>query len=356
MISGLRELGKTILLTTHYMDEAQALADRVAIIAAGRIVAEGTPADLAAAQRGTQIRFTLPAEAAPAELPRVSGEVATRGRNVEISTDDPTHDLLALTSWGAGRGAGRLDGLTVTRPSLEDIYLTLTSDTEDTGMNPLVLAARESGNVLRSFWRNRSGAFFTILLPVMFLVFFGAINRDGTVQLSPHGPQVSYTTFFAPGMLGMAIMAGAFVGLVIGLTIMRDNGQLKRLRGTPLPPWAFFSGQVVSRLVLVAVEAVLVLGLGRLLFHVSLPPSAAAWATFALVVLLGAATFTAVGVAYTRLVGQRRLGAGARQRRLPASAVPVGCLVPDQPACPTGWPRSPTPSRSPPCWTACARP
>jgi ABC-2 type transport system permease protein len=170
-------------------------------------------------------------------------------------------------------------------------------------MNPLVLAARESGNLLRSFWRNRSGAFFTILLPVMFLVLFGAINRDGTVQLSPHGPEIGYTTFFTPGMLGMAIMAGSFVGLVVGLTIMRDNGQLKRLRGTPLPPWAFFSGQVVSRLVLVAVEAVLVLGLGRLLFGVSLPPTAAGWATFALVALLGAATFTALGVAFTRLVG-----------------------------------------------------
>jgi ABC-2 type transport system permease protein len=169
-------------------------------------------------------------------------------------------------------------------------------------MNPLVLAARESRNVLRSFWRNRSGAFFTILLPVMFLVFFGAINRDATAQLGPNGPEVGYTTFFAPGMLGMAIMAGTFVSLVIGLTIMRDNGQLKRLRGTPLPTWAFFGGQVVSRLVLVAVEAVLVLSLGRLLFHVSLPPSATAWASFALVVLLGTATFTAVGVAYTRLV------------------------------------------------------
>jgi ABC-2 type transport system permease protein len=165
-------------------------------------------------------------------------------------------------------------------------------------MNPLVLAAREGGNVLRSFWRNRSGAFFAILLPVMFLVFFGAINRDGTVQLGPHGPQVGYTTFFTPGMLGMAIMTGTFVGLVIGLTNMRDNGQLKRLRGTPLPPWAFFCGQVVSRLVLVVVETVLVLGLGWLLFGVSLAPSA----TFALVTLLGAATFTAVGVAYTRLV------------------------------------------------------
>jgi ABC-2 type transport system ATP-binding protein len=130
LIESLRDLGKTILLTTHYMDEAQALADRVAIIAAGRIVAEGTPADLAAAQRGTEIRFTLPTDAAPAELPRVLGEVATRGRNVEISTDDPTGDLLALTGWAAGRGAA-LDGLTVSRPSLEDIYLALTSDTEE---------------------------------------------------------------------------------------------------------------------------------------------------------------------------------------------------------------------------------
>jgi ABC-2 type transport system ATP-binding protein len=131
VIGGLRELGKTILLTTHHMDEAQALADRVAVIAAGRIVAEGTPDELAAAQNGTEIRFTLPADAIPAELPRVSGRVATRGRTVEISTDDPTHDLLALTEWAASRGAGHLDGLTVTRPSLEDIYLTLTSDTEE---------------------------------------------------------------------------------------------------------------------------------------------------------------------------------------------------------------------------------
>jgi ABC-2 type transport system ATP-binding protein len=98
----------------------------VAIIAGGRVVAGGSPEALGA-QRGTEIRFTLPAETAPAELPRVSGEVAARGRNVEISTEDPTGDLLALTGWAAGRGAA-LDGLTVTRPSLEDIYLTLTEE------------------------------------------------------------------------------------------------------------------------------------------------------------------------------------------------------------------------------------
>ena len=129
VIAGLRELGKTVLLTTHYMDEAQALADRVAIIADGRIVAEGTPAQLAAAQHATRIRFSLPAGAGSADLPRVAGQVAVRGRTVELSTDDPTLDLLALCGWAAGRGAA-LGGLTVTRPSLEDIYLTLTSDKE----------------------------------------------------------------------------------------------------------------------------------------------------------------------------------------------------------------------------------
>ena len=169
-------------------------------------------------------------------------------------------------------------------------------------MNPLVLVARETQTMLRSIWRNRSGAFFTVLLPVMFLLLFGAINHGATVQLSAHGPQVGYVTFFTPGMLGMAIMTSTFVSLVISLAIMRDNGQLKRLRGTPLPAWAFFAGQVLSRLVLVAVEAVVVLAIGRLLFHVSLPPSATAWATFTVVVLLGAAAFTALGVAYTRLV------------------------------------------------------
>jgi ABC-2 type transport system permease protein len=170
-------------------------------------------------------------------------------------------------------------------------------------MSTLVLAARESRNVTRAVWRNRTGAFFTVLLPVMFLVLFGSINHDATVQLGPNGPQVSYTTFFTPGMLAMAVMTGTFVSLAISLTVMRDNGQLKRVRGTPLPPWAFFTGQVVSRLGLVAIETVLVLGLGRLLFHVSLPPSPSAWLAFLALVFLGAATFTAVGVAYTRLIG-----------------------------------------------------
>ena len=84
-----------------------------------------------------EIRFALPADVTPAELPPVTGGVTTRGRNVEVSTDDPTRDLLALIWWAAGRGAGRLDGLTVTRPSLEDKHRTLPgrpADMSDAGL------------------------------------------------------------------------------------------------------------------------------------------------------------------------------------------------------------------------------
>jgi hypothetical protein len=84
-----------------------------------------------------QIRFALPADATPAELPRVTGRVTTRGRNVELSTNDPTQDLLAFIWWAAGRGAGHLDGLTVTRPSLEDNHRTVPgrpADMSDAGL------------------------------------------------------------------------------------------------------------------------------------------------------------------------------------------------------------------------------
>ena len=123
MIRNLTELGKTILLTTHYMDEAQNLADRVAVIDRGKIVAEGTPDTLGGRETArTVIRFevgNLPIDALPLTASAVIGGT------VEVLSDDPTHDLHVLTGWAVNAGH-TLDGLTVTRPSLEDIYLDLT--------------------------------------------------------------------------------------------------------------------------------------------------------------------------------------------------------------------------------------
>jgi ABC-2 type transport system ATP-binding protein len=131
LIESLRDLGKTILLTTHYMDEAQNLADRVAIIAAGRIVATGTPDSLGGRDEGeAQIAFRLPAGTALADLPPdLPGRPGSHEDRVLLRTTEPTRALHVLTAWALARGE-ELDALTVTRPSLEDVYLQLTSDQE----------------------------------------------------------------------------------------------------------------------------------------------------------------------------------------------------------------------------------
>jgi ABC-2 type transport system ATP-binding protein len=115
-IRSLRDLGKTVLLTTHYLDEAQAIADRVAIIKDGRIAIEGAPAELG--RNGGAPRY------------RVAYRNGT-GREVERETDDPTALLHELTGAAIARGE-RLEGLSVTRPTLEDVYLELTAgETEE---------------------------------------------------------------------------------------------------------------------------------------------------------------------------------------------------------------------------------
>ncbi|MDE3070036.1 MAG: ABC transporter ATP-binding protein [Acidobacteriota bacterium] len=128
MIDGLRQLGKTIFLTTHYMDEAEALADRIVVISAGVIVAEGTPSTLGGRDRAAyQITFTLPSGLALADLPVEPGSARALdgdGR-VLIESDRVMQTLQALSEWAIGRGH-ELTDLLVRRPALEDIYLGLT--------------------------------------------------------------------------------------------------------------------------------------------------------------------------------------------------------------------------------------
>jgi ABC-2 type transport system ATP-binding protein len=128
LVRQLRGAGTTIVLTTHYMDEAQSLADRVAVISAGVIIAEGTPDTIGGrAQAAARIRFHLPSGMTPADLPIPA---PTTDGVVELHTDDPIRVLHAVTSWALERGAP-LDGLTVDRPSLEDVYLGLIGGEEE---------------------------------------------------------------------------------------------------------------------------------------------------------------------------------------------------------------------------------
>ncbi len=128
MVAGLRELGTTIVLTSHYMDEVQALADRVLVIAGGRAVAEGTPDELRESMEGeTSIRARFPIEARGTVddlLGGLAGRATVRDGRLEVRTDEPTADLHRLTGWALERGV-ELDGLEVSRPTLEDVYLEL---------------------------------------------------------------------------------------------------------------------------------------------------------------------------------------------------------------------------------------
>jgi ABC-2 type transport system ATP-binding protein len=129
VIGGLRDLGKTVFLTTHYMDEAQRLADRVAIVAGGRIVAEGKPDELGDREnRPATVSFRLPAGVGAGELPEIGASSAVNG-TISLSASDPVAVLNRLTAWALDRGID-LEGLEVRRPSLEDVYLELTGDAE----------------------------------------------------------------------------------------------------------------------------------------------------------------------------------------------------------------------------------
>jgi ABC-2 type transport system ATP-binding protein len=138
-IESLKQIGKTVLLTTHYMEEASFLSDRVSILRAGQIVAEGKPDELGdTAAVKTRISFIPPdgvdvaTIAAEAAVP-----AAVEGRRIELQTEDPQRALLRLTTW-ADRAGIELDELEVQRPSLEDVFLELTGSAaeESSATNP----------------------------------------------------------------------------------------------------------------------------------------------------------------------------------------------------------------------------
>jgi ABC-2 type transport system ATP-binding protein len=140
VIASLRDLGKTIFLTTHYMEEAQELADQVAIIAGGRIVAQGTPRDLSSRDgRVSRISFRLPPGVAADELPSALAAAASASAGsvdeLQIQAQDPVRTLHELTGWALERDV-ELAGLEVRQPSLEDVYLELTRPAPEEARRP----------------------------------------------------------------------------------------------------------------------------------------------------------------------------------------------------------------------------
>ena len=148
---------------------------------------------------------------------------------------------------------------------------------------------------IRIFVRDPAASFFTLALPVIFLVLFVTIFGSQTLESG-----VETTTFFVPGIVALAMVSATFVNLSISLTQQRENGILKRVRGTPLPPWVFIAGRVITAVVVGLAMAALLVAIGQLFYGVSVPGVPLAGFLFALA--LGAAVFSALGMAITAAI------------------------------------------------------
>jgi ABC-2 type transport system ATP-binding protein len=130
LVETLRSGGTTIVLTTHYMDEAERLADKIAVIVAGEIVATGAPGSLGSGPQVAEISFSVPRGVELEALPVGIGATGTDGDGkVRVHTDDPVSALFSLTRWALEHDHG-LSNLELRRPTLEDVYLQLTTGTE----------------------------------------------------------------------------------------------------------------------------------------------------------------------------------------------------------------------------------
>ncbi|HUO74997.1 MAG TPA: ABC transporter permease [Solirubrobacteraceae bacterium] len=161
----------------------------------------------------------------------------------------------------------------------------------------LGLAAWQTRYELRAFMRNRGRGLFTFLFPLMFLVIFASLN-SGT-HLAQRGG-IPYDDFFVPGILAYAVISTTFVNMSINTAMLRDEGVLKRMQGTPLPQWAYVAGRIGSTVVIVAAMTAFTLALGAVAYGVHVRLSTLPAVILALV--LGTAAFTTLGIGIVRFI------------------------------------------------------
>lgn len=149
----------------------------------------------------------------------------------------------------------------------------------------------------KAFWRNPASVFFTVMFPVVLILIFGSVFGDKNVNVDGG---VEATTYYVPAIITLSVISATMQSLAMTLVIAREDGRLKRSRGTPMPPWVFIAGRIGNSIVVALLMMILLAAIGRLLYSVPIP-----WERLpALLVTLavGAACFSCLGIALTAAI------------------------------------------------------
>ena len=150
----------------------------------------------------------------------------------------------------------------------------------------------------RLFWREPAAVFFTVALPLIFLLLFTSIF--GSEDVERGGQEISYATYYLPGILALSLVSATFVNLAISLTISRERGELKRVRATPVPIWVIIAGRTLTAACVTAVMTVVVTTIGAVFYGVEVPTTTLPAVLLSL--LVGTAAFSALGFAFAAVV------------------------------------------------------
>jgi ABC-2 type transport system permease protein len=149
----------------------------------------------------------------------------------------------------------------------------------------------------KAFWRNPASVFFTVMFPVVLLLIFATVFGSQTVDVRGG---IKTTTYYVPAIITLSVISATMQSLAMSLVIAREDGRLKRSRGTPMPPWVFIAGRVGNSIVVALMMLGLLAAIGRVLYGVPIP-----WdrlPAIVLVLVIGAASFCCLGIALTAAI------------------------------------------------------
>lgn len=164
----------------------------------------------------------------------------------------------------------------------------------------ITMATHQFSYDLRAFFRNRQAQFFTLILPVLFLVIFAALFGGHGHTTTVPGGAISTSVYYVPGIIALGVISAAFANLVTSVISQRERGVLKRRRATPVPASALIAGRVLTVIVVAVLMAAVLLGIGWAAYGATIPGRTVV--ALAVTVIVGAAAFSCLGYAVAALI------------------------------------------------------